>query len=148
VPVLLDVNVLLALVADRHAHHVIAKHWIHDMAAGDAVICRIVQISLLRLLNNPAVMQEEVLDTTACWEVWQGVLEDERFSFTVSEPPDLELSFRRFCHGQRFSPKLWTDAYLAAFAHAAGLTLVTFDRGFAIFPGLALSLLTPDRLPH
>ena len=25
-------------------------------------------------------------------------------------------------------PNLWTDAYLCAFAHAAGLTLVTFDK--------------------
>jgi predicted nucleic acid-binding protein len=30
--------------------------------------------------------------------------------------------------GHRCSPKLWTDAYLAAFASVAGLTLVTFDR--------------------
>lgn len=88
-PVLLDVNVLLALVADRHAHHVIAKHWIHDMSAGDAVICRIVQISLLRLLDNPAVMQEEVLDTTACWEVWQGSLPN--FGLTPTWPPLLTL---------------------------------------------------------
>ena len=28
------------------------------------------------------------------------------------------------------SPKAWADAYLAAFADAAQLTLVTFDRGF------------------
>lgn len=93
-------------------------------------------------------MQEEVLDTAACWDVWQGVLEDDRITFAAFEPPDLEISFRRFSRGQRFSPKLWTDAYLAAFAAAAGLTLITFDRGFESFPELAFSLLTPDRFPH
>ena len=29
------------------------------------------------------------------------------------------------------SPKMWMDAYLAAFAETAGLTLVTFDRALA-----------------
>ena len=32
-----------------------------------------------------------------------------------------------------YSPKLWQDAYLAAFAVAAGLSLVTFDQGFRKF---------------
>ena len=36
-----------------------------------------------------------------------------------------------------------TDAYLAAFALSAGLRLVTFDQGFALFPGLDLLLLKP-----
>jgi predicted nucleic acid-binding protein len=31
----------------------------------------------------------------------------------------------------------WTDAYLAAFATAGGYRLVSFDAGFARYPGLA-----------
>ena len=34
------------------------------------------------------------------------------------------------------SPKLWMDAYLAAFAIAGGCQLVTTDQGFAQFPSL------------
>lgn len=42
------------------------------------------------------------------------------------EPPDLEtaLGLQRAIA----TPKAWADAYLAAFADAAGLMLVTFDK--------------------
>jgi uncharacterized protein len=56
VPMLCDVNLLLALVTDRHAHHAAAVRWFDTLAAGDAVVCRIAQMGLLRLLNNPAVL--------------------------------------------------------------------------------------------
>jgi predicted nucleic acid-binding protein len=34
------------------------------------------------------------------------------------------------------------DAYLAAWARAAGMRFVTFDRGFKVFEGLDLQLLS------
>lgn len=40
------------------------------------------------------------------------------------------------------SPKLWMDAYLAAFARSAGYTLVTTDAAFTQFADLDLRLLT------
>jgi len=45
----------------------------------------------------------------------------------------------------RASPKVWMDAYLAAFATAGGLRLLTLDRDFKSFvpQGLKLSLLNP-----
>lgn len=55
-PMLCDVNVLLAFATDRHVHHPIALRWLDGIAAGEAVVCRMVQTGLLRLLNNPAVM--------------------------------------------------------------------------------------------
>ena len=42
-----------------------------------------------------------------------------------------------------FSPRLWTDAYLAAFALAGGHRLVTFDQDFLRFPGLEVLRLSP-----
>ena len=70
VPALCDVNVLLALVTDRHAAHAAAVRWLDGMTVGGAMICRVAQTGLLRLLNNPAVMREEALDTAACWGLW------------------------------------------------------------------------------
>jgi predicted nucleic acid-binding protein len=100
-------------------------------------------MGLLRLLNNPAVMQEDVLDTASCWAIWYHLLEDERFRFVPYEPVGLEAAFERFTTARPFTPHLWTDAYFAAYAHTAGLTLVTLDRGFRSFYGLACDVLEP-----
>ncbi len=43
---------------------------------------------------------------------------------------------------ESFTPKLWNDAYLAAFARAAGYTLTTFDKGFSRYPGLVCEILS------
>jgi toxin-antitoxin system PIN domain toxin len=141
------VNVLLALVTDRHALHGLAVRWAGSVPAGEAVLCRVAQMGLLRLLNNPAVMREEALKTADCWSVWHRLLEDERFRCAPEEPPGLDAAFERFTMGRAFSPRVWTDAYLAAYAHAAGLTLVTFDRAFRGFPGLTCDVLETRQTP-
>ena len=46
------------------------------------------------------------------------------------EPLELERRFRVLTRSRQSSPQLWADAYLAAFAEAAQVTLVTFDRAF------------------
>lgn len=146
VPTLCDVNVLLALVTDRHAAHTAAVHWLDGVSAGDATICRVAHMGLLRLLNNPAVMREDVLDTDACWGIWHQLLEDARLRFTPTEPPGLTTMFERCTSGRAFSPKLWTDAYLAAYAQTSRLVLVTFDQGFRQFDGLACHVLASSQL--
>jgi predicted nucleic acid-binding protein len=40
---------------------------------------------------------------------------------------------------------MWTDASQAAFAQAAGLRLVTFDRAFGRFRGLDVLAIPPER---
>jgi len=145
VPALCDVNVLLSLVTDRHALHGVSVRWCENVSAAGAVLCRVSQMGLLRLLNNPAVMGEDVLDTAGCWALWRRLLEDERFRFVPDEPRGLDAAFERFTSGREYSPRLWTDAYLAAFADAGQLTLVTFDHGFRGFPGLACDVLEPGR---
>ena len=141
VAALCDVNLLLALVTDGHPHHAAAVQWIHTMSAGEARICRVAQLGLLRVLNNPAVMHEDALGADGCWEVWDRLLGDERIQFTRTEPIDLDATFARYTALESYSPRVWTDAYLAAYAYAAQLTFVTLDRAFARFPGLKCKLL-------
>lgn len=140
-PALVDVNVLLALVADRHVHHNLALRWAESVPADEAILCRVTQLGLLRLLNNPTVLGEEALEAAQCWAVWHQLLEDERFRFAPEEPPGLDAALERYTVGRAFSPRLWTDAYLAAYAIAARLILVTFDRGFRGIPGLTCRVL-------
>lgn len=61
---LCDVNVLLAMCSDRHVHHGVASEWAGGVTKRHEIaVCRVTQLGLLRLLNNPAVMKEEALTT-------------------------------------------------------------------------------------
>jgi predicted nucleic acid-binding protein len=91
--------------------------------------CRFTQLGLLRLLTAEVVMAEDVLTQADAWAVYDRWLGDSRVSF-ADEPPDLERRFRALTHLRQAATKSWADSYLAAFADASQLTLVTFDRGF------------------
>jgi hypothetical protein len=59
--------------------------------------------------------------------------------------PDIERWWTQHALRPTASPKLWMDAYLAAFARAAGYTLVTTDAAFRQFEGVDILLLGSDR---
>jgi predicted nucleic acid-binding protein len=66
------------------------------------------------------------------------------------EPAGLEPIWHRLAALPSASPKAWMDAYLAAFASAAQLELVTFDHGFSKFAGVNVTILapaTPTQIP-
>jgi hypothetical protein len=111
-------------------------------AGGEFVICRISQLGLLRLFSNPVVMQSDVCTTDRAWRLYDTLMSDDRFVFR-GEPTRMETKLRELTRGFPFSPKLWQDACLAAFAAAAGLRLVTFDGGFRKFKGLDCLVLPP-----
>ena len=75
------------------------------------------------------------------WKCYEKLLLDDRVAF-LDEPSSLEPIWRRFTHSSKAEPGTWTDAYLAAFAIAARLSFVTFDRGFNRFAQLRVSLLS------
>ena len=123
---LLDVNVWIALAAERHKHHSVARQWFDALREERLAFCRITQLGFLRLLTNVHVMEEEVMTPPGAWHAYRMLRRDRRIGF-VPEPADLPEVWNAFTEGPRTSPNLWTDAYLCAFASAARLTLVTFD---------------------
>lgn len=139
-PALCDTNLLLALCYDRHSHHRAALAWLDRQGERSVVLCRMTQLSLLRLLCHSTAMAEDVCTLPQAWSIYDQILADERFVL-LSEPGNLEPVLRQLTQATTSSPKLWQDAYLAAFALAASLYLVTFDRGFQQFAGLQLILL-------
>jgi predicted nucleic acid-binding protein len=62
----------------------------------------------------------------------------------LPEPPDLETLWHQLAALPTASPKVWMDAYLAAFAIRHKVELATFDGDFKRFvkDGLKLKLLT------
>lgn len=73
-------------------------------------------------------MGAEVKKMAEAWALVDQFYSDERIAF-LQEPEGMEKEFRRLTSLSTASPKVWSDSYLLAFAHAAGLKLVTFDRG-------------------
>jgi toxin-antitoxin system PIN domain toxin len=86
-------------------------------------------LGFLRLATNPTVFEEEALTRLDAWDCFDRFLEDSRIEFTL-EPLGMEHFFRRFTTDSSYSPKLLTDAYLAAFSVAGHARLVSFDRAF------------------
>lgn len=140
-PILADISLMLPLVYEGHEHHKTADAWFEGAVRDQVIICRYVQQGLLRLLNNPASMAQDVFTTKECWRLWRKLLSDERIRFTPSEPAGLDPLFERYTIGRNYTPKLWMDAYLAAYAKAAGFCLATFDKGFRQFPDLNYQIL-------
>ena len=139
---LTDVNVWLALSVAEHVHHRAATEWFEDPETQLTVFCRVTQHALLRLLCNPAVMGNDALTATRAWAVYDGFLDHPRV-FLVPEPPGLERHWRDATRHHHTGPNFWTDAYLTAFAAAAGMTLVTFDRAFTRQRQARVHLLKP-----
>ena len=137
---LCDANLVLALVYERHTHHRQAILWLDTRRAREAILCRMVQLALLRLLTNSTVMQEDTCNHHRAWQIWDTLLTDERFLF-LEEPGNIGNYFRFYTRADTSSPKLWQDAYLAAFSRSAAIQIATFDRGFQRFADLSLILL-------
>ena len=92
------------------------------------VFCRFTQLGLLRLLTTEAVMGDEVMTQPQAWAAYDRRLQDPRVEL-VDEPAEIEARFRALTRLRQPATKDWADSYLAAFATAGQLTLVTFDRG-------------------
>jgi hypothetical protein len=137
-----DVNFWLALAFESHVHHAGAKQWFEPLSPPDGcAFCRLTQQGYLRLATNPKAFDDEAVTLEDAWKLYDTLLADPRVSF-ADEPPDIEASWRRHTSRRRFSPKVWSDAYLAAFVQQVGGKLVTFDQGFGQYAGLAVTILS------
>lgn len=125
-----DLNVWWALTTAEHRHHQSARRW---WIAEEGVIAfsRITQMGLLRLLTTAAAMDGKPLTMVEAWGIYDSFLTDARVSLIV-EPAQLEVRFRSLTGERIIAPKVWTDAYLVAFAEAAGGRVVTFDRAMSL----------------
>ena len=141
---LCDVSYLASLCYQHHRHHAIAIKWLerHD-AARSFAICRVSQLGLLRLLGTRSVMNEDTLSAYDAWRIYDQLIHDDRFVF-ISEPINLDKTFRYLTSRHTPITSLWSDAYLAAFAITSENQFLTFDKGFRQFPDLDLVLLEDE----
>lgn len=143
---LCDTNVWLALALSRHVHHSAARAWLDTIEEAAAIhFCRATQQSFLRLLTDHTVLGaygNAPLSNAEAWSAYAALLADERITMTDREPGGLELQWKTFAVHPSASPKVWMDAYLAAFAFTGGFSLVTTDSDFRQYKGVDLRLVT------
>ena len=143
--VLLDSNVWLALALSAHVHHVAAARWLAGVDEPASVcFCRATQQSFLRLLTNAAVLApygNPPLGNRDAWAAYRALLADDRVVMRDREPAGTEARWRRLALRDTASPKLWMDAYLAAFAVSIGYRLVTTDAAYEQFSELDVEVI-------
>jgi toxin-antitoxin system PIN domain toxin len=141
---LCDSNVWLALVLSGHGLHASAQDWLDAVdAPGSVCFCRATQQSFLRLLTNATVLGaygNPPLTNRQAWGAYESLLDDDRFVFK-EEPAGMAAEWKQFASRDTASPKLWMDAYLAAFAVVGGYRMVTNDSAYRQFTGLNLLIL-------
>lgn len=117
--VLLDANVLIALVVADHVHHDAAETW---LGGGDSsfAACPITEGSLVRLLVR------EGQSGTVAASVLAALADHERHAFW----PD-DIAFRHVELRGVIGPRQVTDAYLASLARIRQGRLATLDCGLA-----------------
>ena len=126
----------MALTYRRHQHHAVAAEWFDRLKSDTAGFCRLTQIGFLRLLTHPQVMGDEVRTQAEAWKAYDELTSDPRVIFHVELDLDgVDAEFKALSMSGQSSPQQWPDAYLAAFARAEGLVLVTFDRALSKLAG-------------
>jgi toxin-antitoxin system PIN domain toxin len=117
--VLLDANVLVALLVADHVHHDAAENWFVGME-GNFATCPITQGSLMRLLireGQPAAVARDVLD---------GTIANPRHEFWSDDVPYTDVPVVGIVGHRQV-----TDAYLAQLARSRGSRLATFEQAMA-----------------
>jgi uncharacterized protein len=119
VTVLLDANVLIALLVDDHVHHAVAENWFAGLS-GNFATCPVTQGSLMRLLlreGESAAAARAVINQTAA---------SPRHEFWPDDVPYTDVPVQGIVGHRQV-----TDAYLAQLARSRSARLATFDQALA-----------------
>ena len=141
---LADSNIWLALTLSKHIFHATTQAWLaaHPKSA-KILFCRSTQQSYLRLLTTRAIVAPfgvPPLTNDDALLAYQGWMANSRIDY-VDEPVGVEVIWKKLAQRNSASPKVWMDAYLAAFAIAGNFQFVTTDNDFKQFKGLNLLVL-------
>ncbi|MGQ0510099.1 MAG: TA system VapC family ribonuclease toxin [Betaproteobacteria bacterium] len=133
-----DLNVWIALSVDNHVHHDRARRYWREEGAQVPKICfcRQTVLGFLRLLTQPKLMGAATCSPAQAAARYEALRALPEVAL-APEPAGCEAAFLGYARTPGFPARLWSDAYLAAFARSAHLRLVTFDADFARFEGLA-----------
>jgi uncharacterized protein len=140
---LFDTSVWLAAIFKQHQFHSIARPALQQATAKQpAVFCRATEQSVLRLMSTAGIAKsygEPPLTNRAALQTLDALQALPQVSWQA-EPPGIFEKWRTLASIDSASPKVWMDAYLAAFAIQSGLRIVTIDKDFKSFEAQGLDL--------
>ena len=145
---LIDANVWIAVSFAEHDHHALAKRFISETSpARPALLCRATEQSWLRLLTTPALHRRYdslPVSNLDALRILSEAMQLPNIRLIEEEPAGIRALWHQLAALPSASPKVWMDAYLAAFAICHAVEFVTLDQDFKRFvrDGLNLKLLT------
>lgn len=127
-PLLLDVNVLIALTHSAHVHHALVQDWVQAQGKLAWSTCTVTQLGFVRLAATPAIGGDDtspgaalaLLDQLLAHPGHQFWPDAEGIASSPALRSPLIVGHRQI-----------TDAYLLGLAMRQGSALVTLDRGLA-----------------
>ena len=143
---LLDSNIWVAAAFPSHEFHRGSMALLHSASRSEPVLfCRATEQSFLRLITTPRVSSHYGAAgiTNQHASALIAALRAKPGIAYADEPPGTANLWQRLAARPTASPKVWMDAYLAAFAIASGLPFTTLDQDFKTYEkhGLRLRLL-------
>ena len=124
--VLLDVNLLTALLWPAHEHHDAAHRWSQARGAARWATTPLTQLGFVRLVSNPAFSRDAISPARAVSVLSENLSHPahEFWAADLAVPIAVEGLEARLQGHQQFA-----DAYLLALAKHRKGVLATFDRG-------------------
>ena len=127
-PILLDVNVLVALAWPNHVHHSAAHAWFDQVGRSGFATCSVTQSGFVRVSSNRRAIPDARAPREAR-EILRGITELLGHAFWTD---DTEIASSEHIAWERLgSHAQVTDAHLLALALHRGARLATFDRALA-----------------
>ena len=140
---LLDVNVGLAAAVAAHPAHQEARALVRCATAMHPVLwCRATEQSFLRLASTPVITRAYGVSKATNRDAWAALQAFQALDQVdvLAEPPELWGRWMTLGVCDQAAPKGWMDAYLAAFAIAAGCGFATLDQDFLQYEAAGLQL--------
>lgn len=133
-----DVNVLIAAYRADHPHHArVHPWWLETLCSGERIhVPDIVWVGFIRIVSSPRVFAVPSPVEEAC--LFAEALRAHPTYATGWPTPSIFAEFTRRCRDDQVSGNLVTDAWIAATATVMGAPVVTLDRDFRRFDGLAI----------
>lgn len=123
---LLDINLLIALLWERHEHHRVAQRWFAGVER--FATCPLTQLGFVRISSNPAIGY--ALDVTVAREVLRDLTKHPRHTFWADGISILDRAVPAVAGASQL-----TDAYLLGLAVRRRGRLATLDRGITRWAG-------------